>query len=110
MGGGREGAFHPIQNILEVGIKPIADGYIAAVVDIDRRLDEAVFTKLSQDPLQQFFPVGRERCRRGVVREMIVVFVHKLPRTESTVDQFCSLGIVTANFFRKKMSCGCKNK
>lgn len=85
----------PAVFILKIRVKVISQRNVAAIVDVQRGLDEDTFADLAEVLLEQIFPISGERVRGGIIWEVVVVFVHKLSCTEATIHQFGSQGVVS---------------
>lgn len=83
-------------NALEVGVKVVTNADVAAVVNVERRLNEGILTNFTHHVLEHGKSITNERIRGRIVREVAVVLVHHLARTESPIDQFGGETVVSA--------------
>lgn len=89
----REGVY-----VLEVGVEVVSDGGVAPVVYVEWRLNKGIGSDFAQRFIQDLLSLGNQSVVGGVVGEISVVFVDKLPSPKSPLDQFRGLRIVPAKF------------
>lgn len=75
------------QNVLEVRIEVLANGDVAAIVDVEGRLNECIFADTAHDLLEEGCAVRCKGVRSRVLRKVVVVLVHELASTEAPLDQ-----------------------
>lgn len=83
------------RDVLEVGVEVFPQRDVAAIVDVHWWLNEDSFTDLAEILLEHLLSIRSERLRSGIIWEMVVVFVHEFPCTETALRQFGGLGIVS---------------
>lgn len=72
----------------------MAEGDVASIINVDRRLNEGPLSDFAKDLLQHLLPVRDEGRRGGIFGKVVVVFVHELASTKASVHQFFCLAVV----------------
>lgn len=83
---------------LEVCVKVITQGDVAAVVYAQGGLDEDGGADLAQDALEHLLTVGGEGVPGGIVREVVVVGMHEAPGAKSSVHQVGGKAVIAFSF------------